>query len=413
MGNRRARTILCLADAEKGHSFIREVKEQGYKVILLTRDDLAEAGWPWGSIDEFHTIHDLNRPRDLLDFALWVARGQRIDRVVGLDEYDTTRAAEIRELYRLEGMTLSGALRWRDKLAMRHLAAGAGIPVPPFVGFFNQDDVWSFLDRTPGPWLVKPRTWAGSLGIRKYGAAHEVRAVFESLGRESADLVLEKFIDGDVYHVDGIVDGGLVLFSQAHRYGRPLLQVAHEGGIFTSATVDRESEKTRRLVELHASVVSALGLDRGVTHAEFIDAPDGRLVFVEIACRVGGAHLYDLIEATCGLNMWREWARLIGIESSEPYVLPPTRSLHGGLVLCLARQEKPDMGAYTDPEIALKVQRKHHAGIVLTAPTPERAQELIRSYARRFTDDFLAVLPAVEKGIGNEGPSLRGLIRAC
>lgn len=406
-----ARTILCLADQVKGQAFLRQIKQEGYRVILLTRDEIVGGDWPREAIDEIYSIYDFNRSRDLLDFVIRLARERKIDEVVGLDEYDTTRAAEIRELFRLPGMPLSTTFRFRDKLAMRHITRRAGLLVPDFVGFENRESVHQFLDRTPGPWLVKPRTLAGSLGIRQYGRADEVRGVFERLGGESVDFLLEKFIEGDLYHVDGIVDAGRIHFAQAHRYGRPLLRVAHEGGVFTSFTVDRSSRKCQDVLKAHADVVAALGLERGVTHAEFIEDSQGRFVFVEIACRVGGAHLSDLIEKSCGLNLWREWARLMALREGQAYTLPPVRTDHGGLALCLARQETPDLSSFTDPEISMRIQRKHHAGIVVTTRTPERATELIQGYQQRFTNEFLAVLPAAETGVGNEGPKIRGLVR--
>ena len=50
---------------------------------------------------------------------------------------------------------------------------------------------------------------------------------------------------------------------------------------------------------------------RGVTHAEYIRAhADGRFYFLEIAARVGGAFIADLVEAATGVNLWREWARI-------------------------------------------------------------------------------------------------------
>jgi biotin carboxylase len=407
----RSRTILCLADAEKGQAFLREIKERGFRVVLLTRNGLAGAGWPRDAIDELHTIHELNQPRDLMDFVLWLARGQTVDAVVGLDEFDTTRAAQIREMLRLDGMTLSQALRWRDKLAMRGITEAAGVPVPPYVGFHSQPAVRAFLARVPGPWLVKPRMLAGSLGIRTYDSAREVLDAFERMGHESVNYLLEQFIPGPLYHIDGVVDGGRVRFAQAHRYGRPLLQVAHQGGVFTSATVERGTRAEAALQEAHARVVGALGLERGVTHAEFIEDAEGRFVFVETACRVGGAHLSDLIEATCGLNLWREWARLTALAPGEAYELPPVRSAQGGLALCLARQKHPDYAAYSDPEIHLKIEHEHHAGLVVTTSTAARAEELIRDYVQRFTRDFLAVLPAGETGVGIDGPTGRALFR--
>lgn len=411
MGAMKTRTILCLADAEKGQAFLRAIKERGFRVILLTRDGLKNADWPRECIDELHTIHELNRSQELTDFVLWLARDRQIDAVVGLDEFDMTRAAALRELLRLPGMPLSRTLHWRDKLSQRQLCQEAGIPVPPFVSFYTRSAVKHFLETVPGPWLVKPRLLAGSLGIRKYETWQEVGGAFERLGGESVDYVLEQFIPGPLYHVDGIVDGGKVLWAQAHKYGRPLLEVAQNGGVFTSCTVQRGSATEKALLDVHARMVNALGLDRGVTHAEFIEDAQGRFVFVETACRVGGAHLSDLIEKTSGVNLWREWARLTALAPDERYTLPPVRAEHGGLLLCLARQKQPDYSGYADPEVRMRIEHDHHAGLVVATGTAARAEEMIAGYVKRFESEFLAVLPAVETGVGIDGPSVRALFR--
>src|SRR5947208_1557437 len=51
--------ILCIATYFKGETFLRECRQQGCTVILLTVDSLKDAEWPRESIDEIHTI-----PRD-------------------------------------------------------------------------------------------------------------------------------------------------------------------------------------------------------------------------------------------------------------------------------------------------------------------------------------------------------------
>ena len=48
------------------------------------------------------------------------------------------------------------------------------------------------------------------------------------------------------------------------------MQVMHEGGVFTTRTVDRESQDWKELTALNASLAPALGMVRGVTHAEYI-----------------------------------------------------------------------------------------------------------------------------------------------
>jgi len=58
-------------------------------------------------------------------------------------------------------------------------------------------------------------------------------------------------------------------------------------------------------------------------HAEFLKAhADGKFYFIEIAARVGGAYISDVIEAATNINLWREWARIEVGAGKQPYRLP-------------------------------------------------------------------------------------------
>jgi len=141
-----------------------------------------------------------------------------------------------------------------------------------------------------------------------------------------------------------------------------------------------------------------LGLVRGVTHAEFLKAhADNRFYFLEIAARVGGAYISDVIEAATGINLWREWAHLEVAAGKLPYQLPLPREDYAGVIISLARQDEPDTSGYTDPEIVYRIKKYHHAGFVLKSASPKRIEELLTSYARRFSVDFLARQPVPDK----------------
>src|SRR5260370_19775354 len=109
-----------------------------------------------------------------------------------------------------------------------------------------------------------------------------------------------------------------------------------------------------------------MGLDKGAPHAEFIKrAADGEFYFLEIASRVGGAYIADVLEAASGINLWREWARLeVQSDAATRPKLKP-RKEHAGIILSLARQEYPDTTGYDDPEIVYRVKKKHHAGLIV------------------------------------------------
>jgi hypothetical protein len=131
---------------------------------------------------------------------------------------------------------------------------------------------------------------------------------------------------------------------------------------------------------------------------EFIRGPDGRFRFLETAARVGGAHIADLVEVSTGLNLWREWARLeVSRIRREAYAPAPPRPDYGGLLISLARQEWPDLSAYDDPEIAWRLNRRHHAGLAVVSGDHGRIAELLDRYAERFRTDFLASMPAPDR----------------
>ena len=113
---------------------------------------------------------------------------------------------------------------------------------------------------------------------------------------------------------------------------------------------------------------------------------------------MGGAHIVDLIETATGINMWAEWAKVEIAGGKAPYQPPPPRKDLAGLLVSLARQERPDTSAYNDPEIVWRMdEKKHHVGLIVKSPDAERVQELLQSYVQRMRQDFLASQPPLER----------------
>ena len=391
-------TILCVSSYEKGQEFLRTCKSLGCGVLLLTVEKFRHATWPREAIDEMFFMPPELPIRDLIHAVSYAARTRHIDRIVALDEFDMENVAALREHLRLPGMGLTKVRYFRDKLAMRMQAREAGIRVPEFSAVLNYDDLREFMQRVPEPWLLKPRAQASGIGMKKIQAAEELWPWLDLLGDQQSEYLLEQFIPGSVFHIDSVVSERAVLFAEAHAYGAPPLETSHHGGVFTTRTLPRNSADALALKELNQKLIGGLGLVRGVTHTEFLKAHAGsHFYFLEIAARVGGAYISDVIETATGINLWREWARLDVGAGRQPYELPPLREDHAGVIVSLARQEEPDTSAYNDPEIIQRITKYHHAGFVLKSPSSQRIQELLDSYAQRFQSDFLARQPVPDK----------------
>jgi hypothetical protein len=394
--------FLCLAGYEKGHEFLGECKRQGCGVALLTSLSLKDtARWPMESIDEIFYMPDRDHEWDRADTVKavsYIARTRVFDRIVALDDFDVEVAAMLREHLRTPGMGETTARYFRDKLAMRMKAREAGVRVPDFVHVLNYDRLRGFLERIPAPWVLKPRSLAGAIGIKKIHRAEDLWQAIESLGDMQSHYLVERFVPGDVYHVDTVVDDNRVAFAIASGYGRPPMEVAHEGGIFTTKILERDSDVTRRLLEVNAKVMTAFGLVRGLSHTEFIRGhEDGEIYFLETSARVGGAHIAELVEAATGLNLWGEWAKVEAASADRPYEARPAREEYAGLLVSLSRHEHPDTSVFQDPEVVWRMDKPHHVGMIVRSPDPRRVRELLDRYVGIVQRDFHAALAPKEK----------------
>ncbi len=377
---------------------MRECKRQGCRVLLVTAEKLRDADWPRDVLDDIFYLPEEIPLADIVKAVTHLARTRKIDRVVALDEFDMETAATLREHLRVPGMGLTTMRYFRDKLAMRMRALDQHVRVPDFVPVVNHGDIRYYLDHVPGPWVLKPRQEASAIGIKKIHAAEELWPLLEQLGDKQSSFLLEKFLPGQVYHVDSVVSENEVVFANVSKYGKPPMNVAQGGGVFTTFTIPRGSDEGTGLRRINRDLIAALGLVRGVAHAEFIQAhADGHFYFLECAARVGGAYINEMVEAATGINLWREWARIEVAGGDGTYKLPPVREEYAGVILSLARQENPDTSGYNDPEVYLRIKKHHHAGLILRSTDQRRVQTLLEDYAGRFADEFTAVEPPREK----------------
>jgi biotin carboxylase len=398
----REKTILIVASYEKGHEFVRTCKREGWRVVLMTSASLeGQHKWPMDSIDELFYMRDEAKvwnAAETLRAVSYLARTREFDRIVPLDDFDLEIAAMLREHLRVPGMGDTTTRYFRDKLAMRTRAQSAGLRVPDFVHLLNDAKINAFIERVPAPWVVKPRSSAGAIGIKKAASKEELWEIIDKLGDDRPGYVLERYVRGDVFHVDSLVHDSRVVFQRASRYGRPPLDVSHGGDVFTSRILPPSTDDSRSLLDMNTLVLGAMRLVRGSSHTEFIrGADDGQLYFLETSARVGGAHLAEMVEAATGINPWREWARVELAGEDGHYVLPPTRDEYAGILVSLARQEDPDTSQFADPEVVWRLDKKNHIGLIVRSPSPSRVEELLGRYVDMVRADFHAAAPPQDR----------------
>ena len=187
--------IICFATFFKGGDFMRECKSQGGNVTLITKVKMLNEEWPRDVLDEVFALPNDASVELFLDLVAHIAKTNKPDRIVALEEFDVVVAELAREHLCMSGMSSSTAKTFRDKYAMAVRARDGGVTVPEFVPAINNDEIADYLNRIPPPWVLKPRSDVSAIGIRKLENPDEVWAAIEDLNKREA------FRERASYHV--------------------------------------------------------------------------------------------------------------------------------------------------------------------------------------------------------------------
>ncbi|WP_126285655.1 ATP-grasp domain-containing protein [Burkholderia stagnalis] len=226
-----------------------------------------------------------------------------VDRLVALSEFDLIAAARLRDAFDIAGDRPDTVARFRDKAVMKRAVAAAGLRAPRFVAL---EDV-AFPDAAAlgtlrFPLVVKPRAGAASAGVCRVDTREQLDALWPTLTH--ADYECEEYVDGAIYHVDGLVAGGAFVIARASRYVNTCLEFAN-GKPLGSVMLDPGPASDALLAFARASL-HALALTDGAFHLEVIQGGDG-LYFLEVGARVGGGEIPFLFRDLYGVDLYDLW----------------------------------------------------------------------------------------------------------
>lgn len=263
-------------------------------------------------------LHDYLQVPRLLDQAdvvdrvhAWL-RGRQVDRVLANWEVMVETAARLRERFGMPGMSVDTVRGFRDKQIMKERVAAAGLRVPRAERVSTVAETRAAALRIGFPLIVKPIAGAGSADTYRVDGDAALDAVLARM-RHVTEASCEEFVEGDEYTFDTVCIAGVPAFVNVAQYlPRPLDARSNEWISPVIITVrDLDQPQLAGGIALGHRVLGALGMGDGFTHMEWYRKPGGEVVFGEIGCRPGGAHLVDQMNYTCDIDLFREWARAV------------------------------------------------------------------------------------------------------
>jgi biotin carboxylase len=275
-----SRVLLILPTATyRAPDFLDAAAKLGVEVVVGSEHRQAMSD----SMGDRSVTLSLSQPELAAEQIEQLAGRARIDGIVAVDDGGTRAAAAAAERLGLKGNAPEAVARARDKAKMREAFDRAGIPQP---GWTLGDD--------PGavgyPCVLKPLTRSGSQGVIRANtpeeAATAARRIRKIVDDEHAELLVERFAEGEEVAVEGLLKGGELEVLAVFDKPDPL-----DGPYFEETIYVTPSRKPRETLDeitrLTAEAAKALGLSEGPVHAELRLGPPPRVL--ELAARsIGG-----------------------------------------------------------------------------------------------------------------------------
>nr|MDH3162378.1 ATP-grasp domain-containing protein [Bacillus licheniformis] len=136
--------------------------------------------------------------------------------IIASSEFDMLRAGKLRSLLGIKGQSYKSALLFRNKILIKEQVRKAGVKVPDFKKIDSAADLYTFVQTFGFPVVVKPIYGSGSVDTT---VLRNRQDVWNVLAKGLPDhLEVESFIEGDMYHIDGLILDEEIVLSWPSRY---------------------------------------------------------------------------------------------------------------------------------------------------------------------------------------------------
>lgn len=197
------------------------------------------------------------------------------------------------------------SLLLRDKGLMKRKAQMSGIKVGVFEEAYSKDDIYRFLKRVNDalikidgdvndPIHIKPLNKAGTVGHMVIRDASDI----EKSEVQEFPYLMESHLDGQEFSCEAFIHDGEIKFLNITEY----VKLGHSNFVPASPALEEWRPQIREQIQ---KLVDSFEIKYGVIHPEYFISHDGTLNFGEVAARVPGGHIFDLIERAYGFNAFQ------------------------------------------------------------------------------------------------------------
>lgn len=306
----RQKNILFIEPYGASLSLLKRGLEKGWNIILFTADtDLRIV--PKQIIDAVKLAVKIDTSNEIrmLDLIDILKDAVTFHAVIPGFEYFVPAAARVSQYLNLPGLSLNQVMHLRRKDLMRIQLQRVKFNIPPFCLMHSIKEIDEAIATLGFPLVCKPVDAAGSVNVKRVNNKSEaMQAVSRILEGEdvlwghklSKTVLMEQYIEGKEYSLEGVVINGIVShFSVTEKKVFDQSEFIEIGHIVNPPLPAQMKQALEHYVE---EVIAVLGANHCPFHAEIRIDRQGKPVLMEIAARLAGDKIGDLITLSREIN---------------------------------------------------------------------------------------------------------------
>ena len=293
----RGQTVLFVGAGRHQRRAILRARELGLRVVAVDRNPeapgLAEADA--AEVVDFADVDAVAEvgARHRVDGVLTVSADRAVPVVAG-----------VAERLGLPGTGANVAHRMTHKVAMRRALAEAGVPQPAFAAVRTLAEARAALATAGVPAVLKPADSGGQRAVFRVESADDVDRHLHAALAESptGEAIVESFRDG--LELNGIVlarGGAARVLTLSDRLRPP--GIGFGVGWIHVYPASLFGDRLARAERVAERAVEALGLRDGIAFPQLIADDEGGVAVVEVAARIPGGQMADLVRHAVGVDL--------------------------------------------------------------------------------------------------------------
>ena len=290
-------TLLFVGAGRHQRRAIAQAHDRGLRVVAVDRNPEAP-GLEVADVAEVVDFADV-------DAVERVARSHGVDGALTVSaDRAVPVVATVTERLGLPSIGTDVAHRLTHKLAMRRTLAEEGIPQPAYAAVRNLAEGRAAIETVGLPAVLKPVDSGGQRGVFRIEAPGDLESNLHAALAESPaqEAILEAFVEGTELNGIAVARGGDVRLVTLSDRLRPPGVGFGVGWIhlYPASIHSDQLELAERVAERS---VAALGLRDGIAFPQLIASPGGGVAVVEVAARIPGGQMADLVRHAVGVDL--------------------------------------------------------------------------------------------------------------